>query len=108
MPFISFSNEKNSPHLNLAHIVSLELVTGPGQLPTVLVRATRPEADLAVEFGTLTEAQAFIDSIVVYSTKSPAAPLELLAPAGAKPKLLAFARFEADEPHEPGEPGYQP
>lgn len=103
MPFVSFKNEQNSPHLNVDHIVSLELLARPGQLPTVKIRTTRPEADLTVEFATPAEAQNLIESIVAYSTKSPAAPFELLAPAGAKPKLLAFARFEAGEPYEPGE-----
>ncbi len=105
MPFISFSNEQNSPHLNVAHIVSLELLTATGPLPAVRIRASRPEADLLVEFATLAEAQALIEAIVAYSAQGPAAPSELLAPAGAKPKLLAFAHFGADEPYEPGEAG---
>ena len=103
MPFVSFNNEQNSPHLNVDHIVSLELVTVPSKLPAVKIRATRPEADLTVEFATPAEAQVLIDAIVAYSAKGPVAPFELLAPAGAKPRLLAFARFEADEPYEPGE-----
>jgi hypothetical protein len=103
MAFISFSNEQNSPHLNVAHIVSLELLAGPGRLPAVRIRTTRPEADLTVEFATPAEAQALIQSIIAHPS-SPAAT-ELLAPAGAKPRLAAFAHFEAGEPYQPGEPG---
>ncbi|QKG55265.1 hypothetical protein GKZ68_00600 [Hymenobacter sp. BRD128] len=103
MPFVSFKNEHNSPHLNVDHIVRLELVTVPSNLPAVNIFTTRPEADLTVEFATPAEAQDLIESIIAYSTKSPAAPFELLSPAGAKPKLLAFARFEAGKPYEPGE-----
>ncbi|MFD1469514.1 hypothetical protein ACFQ48_14895 [Hymenobacter caeli] len=103
MPFISFSNEPHSPRLNVAHLVSLELLTGAGPLPAVRIRASRPEADLTIEFATLAEAQALIAAIVAYSAQGAAAAPELLAPAGAKPRLLAFAHFEADEPYEPGE-----
>ena len=35
MPFVSFGNEKNAPHLNVNHIVGLELVEAPGRLPAV-------------------------------------------------------------------------
>ena len=103
MPFVSFGNEKNSPHLNVDHIVSLELVETPGRLPAVSIRATRAEADLSVEFATKVEAQDLIDAIIDYSLQSTTTAFELVAATGAKPKLLPFARFVANEPHEPGE-----
>ena len=103
MPFVSFDNEKNAPHLNVDHIVSLELVEAPGKLPAVSVRATRAECDLRVEFATKVEAQDLIDAIIDYSVNSTRSAFELVATTAARPKLLPFARFVADEPHEPGE-----
>lgn len=103
MPFVSFGNEKNAPHLNVNHIVGLELVEAPGRLPAVSIRATRAEADLSIEFATRVEAQDLIDAIIDYSFQSTATAFELVAATGAKPKLLPFARFVAGEPHEPGE-----
>ena len=103
MSFVSFGNEKNAPHLNVDHIVSLELVETPHQLPVVRIRATRSEADLTIPFPTKVEAQDLIDAIVDYSSTSTATSFELVATAAAKPKLLPFAKFEADEPDEPGE-----
>lgn len=49
------------------------------------------------------EAQDLIDAIIDYSLQSAATTFELVATTGAKPKLLSFARFVANEPHEPGE-----
>ena len=96
MPFVSFGNEKNSPHLNVAHIVSLELVEASGQLPAVSIRATRAECDLRVEFATKVEAQDLIDAIIDYSLQSTTTAYELVTASGAKPKLLPFARFVAN------------
>lgn len=103
MPFVSFGNEKNLPHLNVNHIVSLELIESPEKLPAVSIRATRAESDLSIEFATKVEAQDLIDAIIGYSLRSAATAFELVADAGAKPKLLPFARFVANEPYQPGE-----
>ena len=103
MPFVSFGNEKNAPHLNVDHIVSLELVEAPGKLPAVSIRASRPESDLRVEFPTKVKAQDLIDAIIHYSANSTATSFELVATTAARPQLLPFARFVANEPHEPGE-----
>ena len=103
MPFVSFGNEKNAPHLNVSHIVALELIEAPGQLPAVSIRATRAESDLSIEFATKVEAQNLIDAIIDFSLQSTTAAFELVAATGAKPRLLPFARFVANEPHEPGE-----
>ena len=103
MPFVSFGNEKNSPHLNVDHIVGLELLESPGQLPAVRIRTTRTECDLRVELATKVEAQDLIDAIVSYSSQSAATAYELVATTAAKPKLLPFARFVADEPRKSGE-----
>lgn len=103
MPFVSFGNEKNAPHLNVDHIVSLELVEAPNHSPAVHIRATRPEADLTILFKTKVEAQDLIDAIIDYSSTSTATAFELVATAAAKPKLLPWAKFEAGESYEPGE-----
>ena len=103
MPFVSFGNEKNASHLNVQHIVSLELVEAPNQSPAVRIRATRAEADLTIPFKTKVEAQDLIDAVADYSSASASASFELVATAAAKPKLLPCAKFEADEPYEPGE-----
>ncbi|SFP89690.1 hypothetical protein [Hymenobacter arizonensis] len=103
MSFVSFGNEKNSPHLNVDHIVSLELVEAPGHMPAVSIRATRAEADLRVEFATRVEAQDLIDSIIDCSVPSSAGAVELDANTAARPKRLPFGQFVADERHEPGE-----
>ena len=103
MPFVSFGNEKNAPHLNVDHFVGLELIESPGKLPAVRIRATRAECDLRIEFATKVEAQDLIDAIINYSLQSAATAFELVATTGAKPLRLPFARFVANEPHEPGE-----
>lgn len=103
MPFVSFGNQKNAPHLNADHIVSLELVEAPNHALAVQIRTTRAEADLTIPFKTKVEAQDLIDAIVDYSSTSPSASFELVATAAAKPRLLPCAKFEADEPYEPGE-----
>ena len=103
MPSVSFGNEKNAPHLNVDHIVGLELIESPDKLPAVSIRATRVECDLRIEFATKVEAQDLIDAIIDYSLQSAATAFELVATTGAKPLRLPFARFVANEPHEPGE-----
>ena len=103
MPFISFGNGKNGPHLNVDHIVSMELVEAPGKLPAVSIRATRAECDLRVELANRVEAQDLIDSIIDYSLTNSATAFELVATTAARTKLGPFARFVADEPYEPGE-----
>ena len=98
-----FGNEKDAPHLNVDHIVGLELIESPDKLPAVSIRATRAECNLSIEFAAKVKAQDLIDAIIDYSLQSAATAFELVATTGAKPKLPPFARFVANEPYEPDE-----
>ena len=89
MSFVSFGNEENAPHLNVNHIVGLELLEAPGRLPAVSIRVTRAESDLSVEFATRVEAQDLIDAIIDYSFQSTATAFELVAATGSSPRCYS-------------------
>lgn len=101
MPFISFVNEQNALHLNVDHIVSLELVKAPNHAGCAYP-GPQAKADLTIAFPTKVEAQDLIDALIDHSLTRATASFKLPA-LTAKPNLLPFAKFGAGEPYEPGE-----